>query len=529
MDLGILLRVVNSCCPVLTLLMKTLRLILNDQLSHGLSTLQDCDPREDLVLMCELEESFRHVKHHKKKIAFILSAMRHFAAQLEAKGLPLRYIKLDEEGNTGSLRTELARVVKASGVQRIVVTQPSEYHVFKEIQSWEKRWGISVEIDPDERFLCLPESFAGWARGRKKLRMEYFYREMRRQYRVLMRGEDPEGGQWNYDSENRKSPKSGLRIPEPYVNDPDKITREVMALVQARFGDHFGDLEPFYFAVTRAQALDALQLFIKKRLPYFGDYQDAMLQNEPWMYHSQLSFYLNCGLLLPLECIQAAEEAYQKGQAPLNAAEGFIRQLMGWREYVRGIYWLKMPRYVTENFFETKRALPEFYWTAKTQMNCLRQCVQETRQHAYAHHIQRLMVLGNFALIAGIDPAQVNEWFWIVYADAYEWVELPNVSGMILFADGGYLASKPYASGGAYINKMSDYCRHCVYKVSQKSGPSACPFNYLYWDFLVRNREKLQSNPRIAMMYRTYDRMDASKKEALAHDSQRFLERLGSE
>ena len=252
-----------------------------------------------------------------------------------------------------------------------------------------------------------------------------------------------------------------------------------------------------------------------------------MIEGEPWMYHSHISFYLNCGLLLPRECIEAAEMAYYDGKAPLNSVEGFIRQIIGWREYIRGIYWLKMPEYSELNFFNASRDLPEFYWTGETEMNCLKQCVSETKQNAYAHHIQRLMVLGNFALISGVSPSQVNEWFLTVYADAYEWVELPNVSGMILFSDGGYLASKPYAAGGSYINKMSDYCDSCTYSVKKKSGPEACPFNYLYWDFLVRNREKLSSNPRTAMMYRTYDRMSNDKKNAIKYDSDQFFLHIG--
>ena len=244
------------------------------------------------------------------------------------------------------------------------------------------------------------------------------------------------------------------------------------------------------------------------------------------MYHAHIGFYLNCGLLLPLECIEAAEQAYRDNHAPLNAVEGFIRQILGWREYIRGIYWLKMPDYAEQNFFNADRDLPDFYWTGETKMNCLRQCVSETKENAYAHHIQRLMVLGNFALISGIAPAQVNDWFLSVYADAYEWVELPNVSGMVLFADGGYLASKPYAAGGSYINKMSNYCKNCNYKAAQKNGPDACPFNYLYWDFLARNRNQLKSNHRMGMMYRTYDKMDEAKKQAIEADSQLFLEAL---
>jgi deoxyribodipyrimidine photolyase-related protein len=341
-----------------------------------------------------------------------------------------------------------------------------------------------------------------------------------------MEDDQPLGGKWNFDAENRKPPKQGLTIPEPYTGKIDAITQEVMDLVAERFNDHFGDLAPFYFAVTRADALQVLEQFIDQRFNHFGDYQDAMIEGEPWMYHSHISFYLNCGLLLPLECVQAAENAYYAGKAPLNAVEGFIRQIIGWREYVRGIYWLHMPSYKEKNFFAAERALPSLYWTAQTKMNCLRQCVLETKENAYAHHIQRLMVLGNFALLAGIEPKQVNEWFLVVYADAYEWVELPNVTGMILFADGGYLASKPYAAGGSYINKMSNYCKNCSYKVTQKNGPDACPFNYLYWDFLDRNRDRLANNHRIGMMYKTFGRMTEEKQQAIRDDSNIFLSNL---
>lgn len=506
--------------------MTILRLILGDQLSPTLSSLEGCDKIKDIIFMCEVWEEMTYVKHHKKKIAFLFSAMRHFAQELQDRGYRVEYTKLDDTCNAGSLKGDVGRILKHNNIDRIVVTYPSEYRILADIQSWENEFGIPVEIRSDNRFLCAPEEFKIWAKDRKQLRMEYFYREMRNKYGILVDGAEPFGGQWNYDSENRKPPKDGLKIPKPFNNAIDDITRDVIKLVAERFSDHFGDLEPFYFAVTRHQALQALDLFIEQRLSNFGDYQDAMIEGEPWMYHSHISFYLNCGLLLPLECSQAAEIAYHQGKAPLNAVEGFIRQIIGWREYVRGIYWLKMPEYANENFFDAKRCLPDFYWTANTKMNCLRQCILETKQNAYAHHIQRLMVLGNFALIAGIDPKHVNEWFLIVYADAYEWVELPNVSGMILFADGGYLASKPYAAGGNYINKMSDYCKNCSYTVTKKNGPDACPFNYLYWDFLARNRENLQSNHRIGMMYKTYDRMDEDKKQAVRNDSVKFFKQI---
>ncbi len=506
--------------------MTTLRLILGDQLSHSMTSLEGYDPAKDIVLMCEVWDEASYVKHHKKKIAFLFSAMRHFAKSLEADGYTVEYTKLDDPNNGGSFSNEVERALKRHDIERIVVTYPGEYRVLSDIKQWEDNFSIPVEIRPDYRFLCTPEDFAEWAEGRSQLRMEYFYREMRKKYLILMDGDKPIGGKWNYDAENRKPPKEGLNIPQPYIEDIDDITREVMTLITERFSDHFGDLEPFYHAVTRNQALKALDLFIEQRLGHFGDYQDAMIEGEPWMYHSHLSFYLNCGLLLPLECVKAAENAYHQGQAPLNAVEGFIRQIVGWREYIRGVYWLKMPDYALQNFFEAERDLPDFYWTADTKMNCLARCVSETKQNAYAHHIQRLMVLGNFALLARVDPKQVNEWFLIVYADAYEWVELPNVSGMILFADGGYLASKPYAAGGSYINKMSDYCKNCSYKVTKKNGSDACPFNYLYWDFLARNRDKLEFNHRIAMMYKTYDRMNEERKKTIAHESRQFLDSL---
>ncbi len=503
-----------------------LRVILGDQLSHHISSLSEIDAARDVVLLCEVRNEATRVPHHKKKIAFIFSAMRHFAAELETAGYRTRYIQYDAPDNAGSLTGELERAIEALSPEQIVVTEPSEYAVLKEIESWKTHFPIPLEIRDDNRFLCTKDAFATWAKGRKQLRMEFFYREMRRTYGILMDDDQPVGGQWNYDAENRKPPKRGLDIPATYLSEPDSITQEVLELVGREFSEHFGDLEPFHFAVTAAQAQQALEQFIRERLSHFGEYQDAMLQGEPWMYHSHLSFYINCGLLSPLECIQKVEQAYRDGLAPLNAAEGFIRQILGWREYVRGLYWLKMPDYVSENFLQAERPLPEFYWSATTKMNCLRQCVVETKANAHAHHIQRLMVLGNFALLAGLNPKEVNQWFWIVYADAYEWVELPNVSGMVLFADGGVLASKPYAASGAYINRMSDYCKGCSYKVSKKNGPDACPFNYLYWDFLIRQQDKLGANPRMGMPYRTLGKMDAAKVDLIRADSTRFLQAL---
>lgn len=503
-----------------------LRFVAGDQLSHGLAALRDIDPAHDVVVMFEVMDEATYVQHHKKKIAFLFSAMRHFAAELEGKGLRVWYIKLDDPANTGSFRSEMARAITHYKPDKIIVTFPGEYRVLQDMKGWSQAFELPVEIRDDDRFLCTPEEFKIWAADRRQLRMEFFYREMRKKYRILIDEDAPVGGAWNYDSENRKAAPAGLQIPPPYAASPDATTQDVLELVSDRFGPHFGELEPFYFAVTRAQALEALNLFIAQRLPFFGDYQDAMVQGEPWMFHAHLSFYLNCGLLLPLEVIKAAEAAYRGGHVRLPAAEGFIRQVLGWREYVRGIYWLKMPDYATQNALGAERPLPEFFWTAHTQMNCLRQCIDETRRNAYAHHIQRLMVVGNFALLAGLDPRALNEWYLIVYADAFEWVEMPNVSGMVLYADDGLLASKPYAASGAYINKMSDYCKNCSYSVTQKNGPKACPFNYLYWDFFMRHEDKFKKNNRLAMTYRTLAKMDAVKKTAVQSDAQRFFKNL---
>jgi deoxyribodipyrimidine photolyase-related protein len=507
--------------------MSTLRLIFGDQLSTNISSLYDCDQQQDIILMCEVEHEANYVKHHQKKLVLIFSAMRHFAAQLKKQGYQVCYFQLDVPKPQPNFLSALQQALNQyPNVQQIVVTKPSEYRVLKEVESWSQVINKPITMKEDDRFLCSSEQFNQWAKGRKQLRMEYFYRLMRQQHQILMDGDQPVGGQWNFDAENRKPPKTGLHIPDTYHNPPDTMTEQVIKMVANRFADHFGDIKPFHLAVTREQALDALSQFIKQRLAQFGDYQDAMIQSQAWMYHAHISFYLNCGLLLPLECVQQAEQAYRNGKVPLNATEGFIRQIIGWREYVRGIYWLKMPDYESANFLNASRSLPDFYWTGKTRMNCLKQAITETQQNAYAHHIQRLMVLGNFALLAGIDPVAVNEWFLVVYADAYQWVELPNVTGMVLFADGGILASKPYAAGGSYIHKMSNYCQSCHYKVSQKQGPQACPFNYLYWDFLTRHRDKLANNPRIAMMYRTYDRMDSTKQTAITHDAQQLLTKL---
>jgi deoxyribodipyrimidine photolyase-related protein len=506
-----------------------LRVILGDQLSPTISSLRGADKTKDTILICEVQQEATYVKHHKKKLVFIFSAMRHFAQELQDAKYRVIYHKLDDATPVSRFSDAVTRAAQMGDFDEIVVTEPSEYRVLEEIKLLPDLLNLPVDMRPDTRFLTSHSDFQNWSAGRKSLRMEYFYREMRKRYTILMEGDQPIGDQWNFDSDNRKAPNATLTIPDTFRLAPDDVTQEVCAMVEQLFPDHMGAATPFHFAVTAEGARAALQQFVEERLAFFGDYQDAMLQDEAWMFHAHIGLYLNTGLLLPLECIAAAEQAYHRGQAPLNAVEGFIRQILGWREFVRGLYWQNMPGYETLNFFDAQRDLPDFYWTADTRMNCLRQSVQETIDHAYAHHIQRLMVLGNFALLAGILPAQVNDWFLSVYADAFEWVELPNVSGMALFADGGKLASKPYASGGGYINKMSNYCKGCSYSVTAKNGPKACPFNYLYWDFLNRNRAKLRANPRVGMMYRVYDRMDADKQQAIRSDAEQFFKDLATQ
>ena len=505
---------------------RRLVLLLGDQLSPDISALRHADRRRDRILMAEVAQEATYVRHHKKKITFLFSAMRHFAAELTDAGWAVDYVKLDDRENSGSLAGELERALGRHECDQVLVTEPGEWRLSRNLEDLRDRLDMPLDILEDDRFICSKSEFAQWAAGRRQLRMENFYRHMRRNTGLLMDGEGPVGGRWNYDSENRKPPKTGLTFKGPKRFPVDATTEVVLKLVEGRFGDHFGSLEPFWFGVTRSQAENAFDQFVENSLPTFGNYQDAMLLDESFLYHSVIALYMNAGLLDPLAVCRRVEAAYRSGHAPLNAAEGFIRQVIGWREYVRGIYWLQMPDYLENNYFDHKSSLPDFYWTGKTDMTCLRACIGQTRDEAYAHHIQRLMVTGNFAMLAGVDPKAVHEWYLAVYADAYEWVELPNTLGMSQFADGGLLGSKPYAASGNYINRMSDYCFSCRYKVKEKTGPEACPLNYLYWDFLDRHREKLGRNPRLGQVYRTWDRMDDDRKREARQDARHFLDGL---
>ena len=468
--------------------------------------------------MAETQEESTHIKSSKRRTTIFLSAMRHFATELRERNLPLRYVQLDEPGNTGSLKGELARAIQLFRPSALIMTAPGDWRVLKSIRETADTHNIPLDIREDRHFFSTVRDFAEHARGRKQLRLEYWYRELRQKTGVLMDGNKPIGGQWNFDEDNRASfGKLGPPpIPRPTRFEPDAITKEVIDLVNKRFADHPGKVsataEGCGWPVTRNQTLQVLEDFIDQRLPYFGKYQDAMWAGEPWLLHSHLAGALNLKLLSAIEVVAAAEEAFHQGKAPLSSVEGFIRQILGWREYVRGIYWTQMPGYLERNHLNATNPLPDFFWTGETDAACLRETITQTLNTGYAHHIQRLMITGLYCLLAEVDPKQVHECYLSVYVDAVEWVELPNTLGMSQYADGGLMASKPYVATGKYIDRMSNYCKNCRYNPNESTGAHACPFTRMYWDFLLRHRELLAKNPRMVMQIRNLDRRLGSQK-----------------
>ncbi len=509
---------------------RTLRLVLGDQISDDrLSSLRDLDPRHDNVLLAEVRSETGYVRHHKKKIALVFAGMRGFAERLRARGVDVRYIGFEDADNAGSLTGEVRRALAEGGFDRVVLTEPGEHRLMTEFADFAARSNVPVELREDDRYLCSRGDFANWADGKRQLRMEFFYRDMRKRHGLLMDGDKPVGGAWNLDKENRKAMPRRLRPPNHRFVAPNPVTRGAIADVARLFPDHFGSLDGFGFATTPGEAEVIVADFIAHILPGFGDYQDAMVKDEPWMWHSIISAAMNLGLIDPLDVCRRAEAEYRDGRAPLNAVEGFIRQILGWREYMRGMYWLCMPGFKALNALNADRQLPSFYWSGETDMVCVRDAVATTRDNAYAHHIQRLMVTGNLAMLIGVHPDAIDEWYMVVYADAYEWVELPNVRGMATFADGGLIGSKPYAASGAYINRMSDYCGRCRYDVGKRTGADACPFNALYWDFMIRNEKVLAGNGRMAMPYRTLGRMSEGNRADVRRDAERIKQAFGAE
>jgi deoxyribodipyrimidine photolyase-related protein len=504
--------------------MKSIRFIFWDQLSFNLPSIRDIK-KNDIVLMCELREYFFSILHHKKKIAFILASMRSFACELSKKGINVRYVKLED--SYLNLNDEIERAVKELGADSVIFTKASEYDYYLKLVSISKNIGVDVEIREDDRFLCSISEFSDWANGRKELRMEYFYRQMRKKYSILVDDKNiPEGGKWNYDEENRNPASGEIRSPKRISHKKSEILSKVLELVEREFSKNFGNLNPFFYAINSEEANIELDHFIETLLPHFGEYQDIMIEGEAYLYHSLISSYLNIGLLSPIEVCRKAETAYKEGKAPLNSVEGFIRQILGWREYIRGIYWHFMPNYRDMNFLEARQKLPMFYWNGKTNMNCIKEAVSHTIEHAYSHHIQRLMITGNFALLAGFDVAEVQEWYLSVYSDAFEWVEMPNTLGMALFGDGGIVASKPYAASGKYINRMSNFCKNCKYDPEILIGENACPFNSLYWNFISKNENKLKNIQRLAYVFSTYNKFSESKKNDIKSQAELYLEKI---
>lgn len=474
--------------------------------------------------MAEVKEEATHVWTHKARIVMFLSAMRHFKEELISKGMHFSYTEMTTDSQPTSLSLELSKFLKSTKCSSVKVRKPGEHRVEMLLKNAVSENGLTLEILEDDHFLSSIEEFKLYAKDRKQLRMEYFYREMRKKYKILCKNDEPEGGDWNYDSENRKSfSKEGPGLlPIPIAFPPDKITKQVIKLVNKIFPDHPGDLNYFDWPVTLSQAEDTLKDFLDNRLNQFGDYQDAMWMNEPWLYHSRLAAALNLHILHPLKVITQAEKYLKSGKAPLAAVEGFIRQILGWREYVRGIYWLYMPQYLERNTLNANHDLPAFFWTANTDLNCLNQAIGQTLKHGYAHHIQRLMVTGLFCLLYGVNPTQVHEWYLAVYVDAVEWVELPNSLGMSQYADGGVMASKPYIASGKYIDRMGNYCKNCKYDPAKSVGEDACPFTTMYWDFLMRHEKLLSSNPRMGMQVRNLNRLSDNTKEDIKSQANAF-------
>lgn len=498
--------------------MKTVRnliVILGDQLDRGASAFDGFDPALDRVWMAEAAEESTHVWSHKQRIVLFLSAMRHFREDLRAEGIDIDYTELaDAAAGLGQL---LQDAIWRLRPEQIVVTRPGEWRVLEMLRQASRENSLPLDLREDRHFFTTPEEFSAHAEGRKGLRMEFFYRELRRRFDVLMDGGQPVGGVWNFDKDNRGSfGKDGPgEAPDGPDFAPDKTTREVMELVAARFPDHPGSMESFCWPVTRAGALHALERFVVERLPNFGRFQDAMWTDQPWLYHSLISSSLNLKLLHPREVVETAEQAYREGRAPVEAVEGFIRQILGWREYVRGIYWLKMPEYLERNAMQAEEPLPDFFWTGETDLECLRQAIGQTLEHGYAHHIQRLMVTGLYTLLLGVHPKEVHAWYLAVYVDAVEWVELPNSLGMSQYADGGLMASKPYIATGKYIHKMSNYCAACPKNPAKRTGPDACPFSTLYWDYLYRHEPALRNNQRMSLQVRNLARIKPAEREAI--------------
>ena len=486
--------------------------VLGNQLWAEQAALASVANRDAPVLLVESTQFAQERPYHQQKLVLVWSAMRHFADALQAEGWPVTY------AITQNTEAALREWIQQHQIHELRVMDPVDHPFLAWLQGLELPCDLTVV--ENNHFLWNTSDFQAWAKARKGLLLESFYREGRRRFGVLMAGDQPEGGQWNFDQDNRKPPRGTLNPPDPHWFEPDAITQAVIEKVETLAIPTFGQVTPFRWGVTRAQALQVLDAFITERLETFGPYQDAMVTGEDTMWHALLSPYLNLGLLPPMAVIRRVEDAYRERALPLNSVEGFIRQVLGWREYMRGLYHHFGADYAQGNWFDHHQPLPDFFWTGDTAMNCLHQVIDQTQRTGYAHHIQRLMILSNFALIAGLHPQAVESWFHAAFIDAYDWVMQTNVIGMGLFADGGRLASKPYAASANYINRMGDYCKGCRYNPKQRTGETACPFNFFYWDFLHRHRDRLQAQGRMSFILKNLDKMSPAELGAIQHQAQ---------
>lgn len=495
--------------------MTTLRLILGDQLNPTHSWFESVDPQVVYTVM-ELRQETDYVRHHAQKVLGIFAGLRDLATHLKTQGHRVHDFRIDDLTNTQSLTKNIQHLVTQYAVTKFEYQQPDEWRLDAQLEAFSKALPIPVEMVDSEHFYTTRDEAGAFFAKQKSWLMERFYRHMRTRHRVLMLDEKrPVEGQWNFDHDNRK--RWTGTPPEPQDRRVRHDHSALWACIQQAGVTTMGQAQASEFAwpLNRAEAFADLEHFIDQILPNFGDYQDAMSVGSWRMFHSLLSFALNTKMLKPQELVGRAEQAWQTGKISIATAEGFIRQILGWREYIRGMYWHHMPDYAQHNGFNHTTALPDWFWTGKTKMQCLSHSIGQSLEYAYAHHIQRLMVIGNFALLAGLNPSDLHRWYLGIYIDAFEWVELPNTIGMSQFADGGLLATKPYVSSAAYIDRMSDYCKGCYYDKKQREGARACPFNALYWDFFIRHEGKLKNNHRLGMVYRNIEKMEAKAIDAL--------------
>jgi len=496
--------------------MKTLRLILGDQLNHQHHWFQEVNDHVTYVMM-EMRQETDYVVHHVQKVTAFFLAMRAFSRHLQSVGLQVVYYQLDHPENKQSLEANLHQFMQQHSIEKFEYMLPDEFRLDEQLKAFCKSLSIQHEAFDSAHFYTSRVELANFFKGKKIFLLENFYRAMRKKHNVLMDGNEPAGGQWNFDADNRKKLPDQVFVPKPPTFDYGEELVNIQEMIKSQGIETMGFPEPFHHAVTRPQALALLQWFVQDALPLFGTYEDAMDTTEPFVFHSRLSFVMNVKLLSPHEVVQAAVAAWQasNGAIGLNQVEGFVRQILGWREFMRGIYWANMPEFASLNFLNHKVKLPAWFWTGQTNMNCLKHAIGQSLQLAYAHHIQRLMVIGNFALLLGADPDEVDAWYLGVYIDAIEWVEITNTRGMSQYADGGIVGSKPYVASANYMHKMSNYCKTCHYNKDEKTGEKACPFNSLYWDFYHRHRDKFERNPRIGMMYQLLNKMEPEQLDAI--------------